>query len=92
MRDTARSSADPTQPRALGPTRSARQGWTWSACRFVGRGWALCHQVQLPVLPLVLNYGLAGMLAIAASAAWYLVLHAPLASRMTHVGHFASAS
>ncbi|MGI8610492.1 MAG: hypothetical protein ACR2MY_14920 [Candidatus Dormibacteria bacterium] len=46
----------------------------------IGYRWLICHAVELPVSPQVLNSGLPGLVALLAALTWYAVLHAPAAA------------
>jgi|GEM_PF-6707041 len=37
----------------------------------IGYHWLVCHAMELPVSPAVLNLGLAGVLALVAALAWH---------------------
>lgn len=65
-------------------TTTTRGSWGWAACRQIGRGWASCHDAALPADPVLLNYGLFGIMAFAASLAWFVLLDGPL-SRLPHL-------
>ena len=44
---------------------------SWAECRYIGLGWALCHRLPLMAGSGALNFGLTGVIAMAASVVWY---------------------